>query len=500
MILKQNDLYTQSLTRALHSGTQTIGSTTIQYEVSRYVDMRNLTSGNAFLVTCTQRLIVPNPAAFAPTTQTTMGFINYPALMTNSIAWSDPGDIVQDIVMIDCAPKTANTAVTSNQNQASDSSTTNTQQYSSGSSLTQTNSYGLSASASFSLSPPKISMTSSASSSTSAQGSRSRSQANSLDTGSQFSSDASMSIKDWGSYVQLDSTNTMPTWIWGQEYPWDLIDFRNVDDNGNIILPQYVIDRLYDGTLVYPPSELSQLGVNFASKVAWLIFLKPGTIQTTSLTFTHTLNLTVASHQLNDDGEFVATINAYPDASTLPISDLNLSVLALDPLGGSNGKGLIGFIPGQFAVAPTSAGGNFSIVADSNQLLAQGTGFTGLSQTGFLTTEFAPGEMVTLTLLFKITDSSSDVTLSFKHWTNNGVGVMLLITVNHGSSITRHIDAPEAGSGGDNVTSLPLRRKDFASVDFCDLLVFGLNQIEITFVSDSTSPVAEYTLMAVAVG
>jgi len=500
MILKQFDLYTQSVTEPLLSGLTNIGSTTIQYEVTRYVDMRNLTSKNAFVVTCTQRLIVPNASTFTPTAQTITGFNNYPALMTNALTFSDPDSLVAKMIMVDCAPKTANTAVTSNQSEATSSSTSNTQQYSSGSSLSQTNTFGLSASANFSFtSLPKWSESASSSTSRTSQTSQSRTAGKSVDNGAQFSSDASMSLKDWGTYVQLDKNGVMPTWIWGQEYPWDLIAFRNKDTNDNIVLPQYVIDRLYDGTQVYPPSELSLLGINFASKVAWLVFLQPGTVDTTSLAFTHTLTLCTASHNVTGT-VLTATIDTYPNPATCTVTNLDLPSLALDPLGGSNGAGLIGFVPGQFTVAPDAGGDQFAIAADSNTLLARGTGFTGLSQTGFLTTNFSSSKQVQMTLLFKVVDSASDVSLSFKHWTNNGVGVTLSIAINGGAAVTRHIDAPEAGSGGDNVTTLPLRRKDFTSVDFCDLLMFGLNTIVVTFTSDSTNPPAEYTLMAVAVG
>jgi hypothetical protein len=501
MIIKQRDLYTRSVTAPLRSGAATIGSTTIQYEVERYVDLRNLQAENAFLVTCTQRIIIPNNALFDPTAQTITGFVNYPALITNAVSLDDPDNVVSSIVLVDYSPKTANTAVTTSQNQGSSTSTSNTQQYSSGSSVAQTNTFGLSASTNFSLtSLPKYSDSSSMSTSSTRQASRSRSTANAVDNGAQFSSDASMALKDWGSYVQLDTTNTMPTWIWGQEYPWDLIDFRNKDNNDNIILPQYVIDRLWDGTQVYPPSELSLLGVNFASKVGWLLFLEPGTTDTSSLSFGHSLTLCTASHGVSGSpAAFTATIDTYPNPAVNAVTGLDLPVLALDPLSGGAGAALIGFVPGQFAVEPDSSGATFAIAAESNQLLARGTGFIALSQSGFMSTDFSQGS-VTLSLWFKVTDSSSDISLSFKHWIDGGTGVTLSIAINGGAPITRHLDAPEAGSGGDNVTVVPLRRKDFSSVDYCDLLGLGLNTIEVTMTSDAGSPAANYTLMAVAVG
>jgi hypothetical protein len=113
-------------------------------------------------------------------------------------------------------------------------------------------------------------------------------QGSAVDSGAQYSNASSMSMKDWGSYVQFDSAGLTPTWIWGQEYPWDLIQFRNVE-NDYVVLPPYVVDRLYDGTQVYPPSELSLFGVDFVSKVAWLVTPKSGLASSQSISFTHTL-------------------------------------------------------------------------------------------------------------------------------------------------------------------------------------------------------------------
>ncbi|WP_315836343.1 hypothetical protein [Bradyrhizobium prioriisuperbiae] len=497
MIIKERDLYTQSTTAALMSSGTRIGTTTIQYEVRRYVDTRNLTSTNSFVVTCTQRFFVPNGDPFSPTAQQVTGFVDYPALITNGITFSDPDSIVSTILLLDYAPKTMNTSVTTSQNAATSTGTTNTQEYSSGSSVAQTNSYGGSLSLGFFGKSPTGDIGISGSKSSTNESSWSQGSGHTVDSGAQYSNDASMAIKDWGSYAQLDATtNCWPTWIWGQEYPWDLIDFRNTDENDNIVLPQYVIDRLYDGTQVYPPSELALLGVNFASKASWLVTLKAGTTDTTSLDFDHALTLCVATHQLQSSA-LVATIRTYQPA-TETVTNLDLARLALDPIGGNNGAAMVGFIPTQFDAAPTSTGGPFQIRAESNLMLVRGSGFTGASQTGFMTTDFSAGT-VTLTLYFKVLETSEDVSLSFKHWVENG-GVTLSIQVNGGTTITRLIDAPEAGGGGDNVTVVPLRRKDFTSVDFCDLLSLGTNTVVVTFAKASSGSAANYTLMAIAAG
>jgi hypothetical protein len=495
MIVKERDLYTQSVTLSLFSSGLSIGSTTIQYEVRRYVDTRNLGQANSYVVTCTQRFTAPNAATFSPTAGNVSSFTNYPALITNGISHSDPDKIVSDMFLIDYSPKTINTSVTSNQNQSTSSNASNTQQYSSGSSYSQTNSFGASASLGFFGDMPTGDFGLNASRANTSEASQSSSFGSSVDKGSQFSSDTSMALKDWGSYAQLDSSSTWPTWIWGQEYPWDLIDFRNTGGGDDIVLPQYVIDRLYDGTQVYPPSELALFGVSFASKASWLVTLDAGVTDTTSLVFNHALTLCVASHQVQGT-TFSASIDTYPEVSHT-VTGLDLPVLALDPIGGDAGPALVGFIPGQFTVAPTSSGSDLVIAAESNLMLVRGGGFNGLSQSGFMTTDFSTGA-VTLTLYFKVLDPAADVSLSLKHWVEASQAVQLEISVNGGTSITKRVDGLEAGGGGDNVTVIPLRKKDFTSVDFCDLLKLGLNTVTLTFTAEGSG--ADYTLMAAAVG
>jgi len=501
MIIKARDLYTQSLNFTIVSDDVTLGQSTVQYEVRRYVDTRNLTRVSSFVVTCTQRLVLPNANPFLPDGDQIAGFFGYPALLTNKICLTDPNEIIETMTLIDYSPKTLNTSVTSSQSNMNSTSSTISQQYSSGSSTAQTNSYGTSSSLGFSGSMSlssfgfSDSMSSSTDDSSSSETSSGTTQGNAIDNGAQYSSASSMAIKDWGSYAQLDSGNTIPTWIWGQEYPWNLIQFRYEDNNENIILPDYVVDRLYDGTQVYPPSELSQFGVNFVSKAAWLVTPKAGVAGAEQISFQHTLTYCTATHQLLDSA-LVASIDTlapivYPPTGTTPTL-LDLPVLALDPIGMSNGAALVGFVPGQFDVAPTS-GAAFAITAESNLMLVRGSGFTDI-----MTTDFSEGA-VQMTLYFKLLESSGNISLSLKHWVNTGGTCELAIVINGTTSITKYVNAPEAGSGGDNVLVVPLRCKDFTSVDYCDFLQFGLNTVTLTLTSTS-SPAATYTLQAMAVG
>src|SRR4051794_19050314 len=98
-MIKRRDLYTAaatfeipapSLSETLYeddeTGRQTIGTAVIQYEVSRYVDLRNLDEikPKRFLVKCTQRLRINRPD------EPDVGYMseiysNYPAMLKTSI-------------------------------------------------------------------------------------------------------------------------------------------------------------------------------------------------------------------------------------------------------------------------------------------------------------------------------------------------------------------------------------------------------------------------------
>ncbi|WP_316015730.1 hypothetical protein [Roseobacter sp. HKCCA0434] len=502
MIIRDDDLYTQTVTQPLTIDGRSVGSTTIQYVARRYVDLRNLGAKAGYVLTFTQRFFIPNTAPFDPGTTTSQIFSNYPALVTNTISLDDPDNLIETLILVDYAPQTVNAAVTSNESAGSSSSMSNSIQHSAGSSLAQTNSYTSSVGFTRSMKPslPSRNINKSQSNSSTRQASASVTNGQQEQSGTQFSDGSSMSIKDWGSYVQLDTaTCTMPTWIFSQEYPWNLIDYRTVDGSGELVLPQYVIDRLWDGEVVNPPSELSLFGINFVCKAGWLIELADGVLDTSSLAFNHALKLTVATHKVDNDGTFSASINAYADPASIQIGTLDLPRLALDPLSAADGPSLIGFVPGQFLIAPRSDGTQCAITAEDNTSLATATGFTSVSRSGFMATDFTAGA-TQLAISFKLDESASDIGLSFKHWVAGNGGVTLSVAVNGSEPIIRYFDAKEAGSGGENVTTIPLRVKDFSSLDYCDLLTYGLNDISVTLMPDATDGPSSYNLMALAIG
>jgi hypothetical protein len=490
-MLKIRDLYTQVVSETISSNSVPLGQTIIQYEVRAYTDTRNLTETKSYIVTCTQRLTLPNNT-YVPQPQAASSFMNYPALLSNSIAIS-PDDNIQSMVLLDYSPRTLNTAITSSQNNSSVSNDTVSQQYSAGSSLSQTNSYGVSASLGFFGEAPTGDLSANFETSRTRETSTSLSTGNALDRGSQVSNSNAMSIKDWGSYASINTKNQSPTWVWGQEYPWNVIEFKNTDDNGNIKLPSYVSNRLYDTVYLYPPSELSLFGVDFVAKASWQITPAPDA-QALEIEFTHTLIYCAGSHSILNS-ELTVGLDAY-DAISFTPSSLDLAVLALDPiLSTDTSAAILGFVVNQFDVPPTSSGSAFAITSQSNKLLARGSGFNGI-----MTTDFSAGP-VRMEIFFKVVDATANVVLSFKHWVVSSATCQLSIVVNGNTdtTLTKFVNSPEAGSGGDNIMVIVLRQNDFTSVDYCDYLQMGLNTISITFSPVNPSITNGYQIIALAV-
>ncbi|MFH6786222.1 MULTISPECIES: hypothetical protein [Methylobacterium] len=494
-MLIARDLYTHFVTQPIVSSQTTLGETIIQYEVRAYNDVRNLGTAKSYLITCTQRLVLPNPAAYNPAAGATTSFLNYPAILKNSIDLLDPNKQISTVNIVEYSPRTLNTTVNTSQNIAQSQNSSTSRQSTTGSSTAQTNSYGFSASLGFFGDAPVGDVSSNAQFSTTNEQSSSLSTGSAVDHGSQLSNSSSMAIKDWGSYASINTATQSPTWVWGQEYPWNVMQFKGTDANANIVLPAFVAARLYDGSVVYPPSELSNFGLDFVARASWLVTPVKGHGDAIGPVFKHTLIYGAASHKVSG-GQLTADLTTYQPI--LYTSDpLDLPLLALDPIQAPGaGPAVLGFIAPQFDVAPTSTGAAFAITADSNDLLVRGQGFNGV-----LSTDFSTGP-VEMTVSFKVVDPSRTVTLSLRHWITAGTPIQLSLVVNGDTAmpLTRFVDAQEMGSGGDNVSAITLRNKDFSSNDYCDYLQMGLNTVTITATPVGGQSKAGYQIMAMAVG
>ena len=321
-----------------------------------------------------------------------------------------------------------------------------------------------------------------------------------------------MTIKDWSSYAFLDGAKQQLSWVWGQEYPWNVIDFRSLDpasSDGLIELPGYVAERLYDGATVYPPSELAQFGLDFVGSARWLILLEGdgGSVDET-ISFAHAFTYWRGSHSVSDT-TLQPLLSVVANDQSIDAVTLNLPLLALDPIvtAGYRNGAVLGFVRTEFLTPPGPDGAPFRVKGGANTLYALGSGFdapatedTVLSASAV--TDTSPARMI---VYFKVTDEMLELSLHIKHWKLSAADCVLTFASNEPdpdnpvSPITRHVDALEAGSGADNITTITLRNRDYTSNDFYDYLVTGLNTVVITVAPANGQANCGYALRAVAV-
>lgn len=471
----------------------TVGTTVTRYEIRRYRDVRNLADSFAYQILCTQRIVIPNATPYTPGEANITLFANYPAVVTNQITLEG----AQAPELVDYSPRTLNSSVVTSVSSSSGLGTSATMQHTSGSSTSQSNSFGASAQVGFFGDVLTGGVSVDASHSWGSGHSKSVSAGNETGSSRQEGSNDSMTVKDWACYTALDANDSSPTWVWGQEYPWNVIQIRNTNSTDNVVLPEYVKTLLTDGTQVFPPSQLSQFGIDFTMKAVWVVK------GADSLTVTHSIDYLTATHQLN--GSTVnASLNA-PQTFTVTHAALDLCTYGLDPLrhGGGAQAAIVGFIPRQFHVRPVPAAVSgrqvtaptpFKILAPANNLLIEDTtDYSGLAATdagaGFapsetaLTATFTPHcTSMTMALRFKVIDTEHSYRLYLKHWKTGATGVMLTIVINGDTdhSIVKYVVAFEAEGGENNLLSISLRNLDYGSVDFHDYLQLGLNTIDIT--------------------
>jgi hypothetical protein len=354
------------------------------------------------------------------------------------------------------------------------------------------------------------------------------------------SSSASMSVKDWGAYASINPTTNAPTWVFGQEYPWDVFAGRtpwlngssmifNPDNTNQVLvaLPHYMTDRLmgaYSGGnnpnfMSLPPSQLSMFGYDFVMKAQWVIAIPNGVDDI--VTVSHSLSGSTASHGYDtNDASQDSGAHVYVDKSSTTYIltegdldvELDLGTMGLEPVGAKN---IVGFIPANFVTQPTpvltvgTAPKPFVIFSNSNTMLIKDT--TQYSATcpkgaGFLpdprslNAKVVPDNPLTFTLLFKVTDVTSDYSLHFKHWKFSVAGVQVKIVINgdEENALIKTLDAEEGEGAENNLLDLTLRNQNYASVNYCDTLVLGLNSIDVTLTPMGNDTV-DYALRAIAI-
>ena len=411
-------------------------------------------------------------------------------------------------------PKTLNSSgvLDASNSSGSESGDSRSTSHSTGSSVSQTNSYDVSVSvgAIGRAILPQVSASMGRSTTTASNQESSEGRSSSAGASAEVGDSYSMSIKDWGCYAQVDSANQTSSWLWGQEYPWNIIQLNggfvsSPQQTGNTIsgttvnLPTSVQRLLLNDGELLPPSELSLFGISLVAKAVWYL---PAADDASEeyIGFAHSVSAFLASHSPGGTGNPpVAASLSGEFTDTVYSSAIRPRIVALDAItaaGRGNGAA-VGFTPGQFIYEPDSSG-VFRTKSSANNLYVTGTGFQMESppnaannptspDTVMTTQGLSPSNTASMTVYFKVLSKELDLTLYLKHWKAQTQGCVLSISVNGGPSIMRHVDSLELGSGSDNVTAIELCHRDFASAEYFDHLQLGLNVIIISITPSSDS-------------
>ncbi|MGS2762044.1 hypothetical protein [Sinomicrobium sp. M5D2P9] len=523
-------------------GKNQIGYIALDYQVQNYIDTKlnqpdswNKKNRKQFILNCSQRIVIYNPnlIGFPLSNQEAFPFENYPVLFNTFMELQPEAESGVNIQILDYAPMTVNTKVQSSgstgigQAKSQNSSISNTI----GSSNSETNSFGVSVS---------VSDTGGSVSGNYEHASTSihdHSQTHGKDTSSSSnenqSNSNSMSIKDWGAYAFVNPFNQNPTWIFGQEYPWDVILCREISNtitnpnskNGNasnqykLVLPKDMINRLYDpdADCLYPPSQLSMFGINFVMKASWLISINiDDKGENPDIDVSHNIYYYSASHSVTSEKELGVYLDEKPvslQSDDDIVTSINLDIMALDVLGQANKPAIIGFTPNKFTVPPVI--GPFKINATNNTLLVKDTTkydkYPDPLNIPFSVSETSISAVfkkdtkspLRISVYFKVVDTINDYKLYIKHWIDTAkVGVKLTFIVNGDKTnqIIKYVNTTEAEGGENNLLSIALRNQDFSSVDYHDYLQLGLNCIEISIEPNaSTYEQCIYKVRAISV-
>lgn len=535
-MFKKNDPNTFSKYCSLMNGPDEkdniIGTIFSEYQVSSYDDVQlksfdivTKSTTRKFLVQCSQRINIFNKEGMELETSNNLNSYELYPVMLNTTMSIKP-DKVKDkdedkdegisFQLLEYAPQTVNTKIqssgTSGESNGKTSGTSRNDTV--GSTTSQTNSYGTSVSMGFQgdILSGGVTASSEHSETSSHEQSHTSGSESSRSMSNEISSSASMSIKDWGAYSLVNPSTKSPSWTFGQEYPWDVIECKKTkgkpypypDPNKlqdyqsltEIVIPLTMQARLYDGVSLYPPSQLSMFGVNFIMKSSWLVTLNNSASD--FINIEHELFYYRGAHCLIDNE---TTVSVYRDHQPAVlqvksgegeslVTKINLPIMALDAIGKGSSSAIIGFIPNKFTVKPAPPV-HFKIVSGANNLLitdtttypnpCAGAGFTA-DETA-LTANFAANCVSLQAIMyFKITDNFNNYKLYLKHWKTGAMGIKLTITINgdKGNSIVKYVDALEAEGGENNLLVVALRDLNFSSVDYHDYLQLGLNSIQLT--------------------
>nr|WP_173476924.1 hypothetical protein [Leptospirillum ferrooxidans] len=405
----------------IHSGS-IFGTSIIQYSFQKYIDNQNLKNVLSYVLHCKHRIIIPNATNYSPGPNADKGYKDYPAIVTNSIQITVPEGAKVNLRQI--FPKTLNSSVNTSLSQQTASTSSKSVQSTNGSNTSQSNTFGVNVSGGISSGFPDFSVGVNYSHGWDSGTSSSRTTGSDTSRQNGSSSDESMSIKDWNSYGYMDKDAEKPSWIWGQSYPWDVIQYNQSLGEHTISLPSFIKDRMVDGEQVLPPSQLSLFGVDFIMTAAWLISFPEGITSPDEVKLSHSMAYYTASHFIFSGTPAFELQEAATAEYDSP--SLEMSTYALEPLHSGDAKNgaAVGFTVNPFIYPPTTHSSNFKIVSAANNLQVTGTGFDSS-----MTADFSC--LPSLTVNFKVLDTTNDYALLFMSWIGaNSSACKLTVTIN----------------------------------------------------------------------
>ncbi|HVK51160.1 MAG TPA: hypothetical protein VM469_05415 [Pseudoxanthomonas sp.] len=481
-MLDPRDLHSYRQVFPLNDGAD-FGALIVDYRAQRYLDTSSLTYSAEYLVSCRARLVVPNgdPVDISP--GGVGSFADYPAALSHWVRFNLQASPFLKAKLRSYSPRSINASVNLDHSSDASSQKSLSRQHTSGSSSSESNSFTVT------LGAP--SYTHGWESGTSSSQSNTRTSA----SGTELDDGDSMSIKDWASYARAAADYASVTWIWAQEYPWDVLSFRNEDANKNIVLPGFVAARLFDGQQLFPPSQLSQYGVDFVANASWEVTTP---VDNPVVSVLHDLSYVTATHALGkDDKGNVVVVASMNQSANMPCKltsgKIDLEVLALDAVAHAGGPAAINFQGDQFRVAPV-AGAAFSVLSRHNNLLVRGQGFDA-----GMVADVAKGS-AQLQILLKVADERA-CKLVLKHWKLAGSDPCLLtLVMPDGTRIEKCVDDDEAQGGEDNLLRIELCNTRYSTENYHNYLVPGLNTV-LVLVSpaDPASTNCQYQILAAAV-
>lgn len=532
-------------TQLIDNNKNVIGLLTIEYQVTSYDNVLNNdlsinsssdTSIKYFVINCVQKINIFNRNGMSIATESTLNsYENYPALINTEIEIEIENSKKIDYQLLKYTPHTVNTQIQSSGTTGSATSKAASLSFSNtiGSSTAETNSYSVNVG----FSGESLTGSADYSHSTTKTHEHSRTHENGASSSADKNTSASntMSIKDWGAYSCYDPFRKSIAWTFGQEYPWDAIQYKTVNEkcenpnNKNqqqLILPDSMLARLYDNKSLLPPSHLSNFGFEFITQTKWQAKIDDS-VALEKIHLNHTIYASNASHSFSGKDSSVAVyIESEPqllktsqkDSTTTFQSSLNLSVMALDPVGHSGPAAVSGFLPINYLTRPvistsSSAPEKFKLVNATNDIIIMdttdyakgidaGVGFqpTGTALSAILSKKCPQLQMSTY---FKIVDKVDDYFLYLKHWKIGIEDICLTIIINgdKNNPLTKYVDAEEAKGGEANMMSIALRSMDFHSIDLHDYLHVGLNVVEITIAAAkvTSTPSTMYQIRALSI-